>query len=105
MLMRQRHRRISPASAAVDVRLARGTSGRYKQKRWFMGGTRVFHPVPCGHCGGSGWREERSQRPVAGPRSSSAVSGAADDNGERGNVKPDVRRGARRAYWVLVLFL
>ena len=27
---------------------------RYKQKRWFMGGTRVFHPVPCGHCGGSG---------------------------------------------------
>jgi hypothetical protein len=19
---------------------------RYKQKRWFMGGTRVFHPVP-----------------------------------------------------------
>jgi hypothetical protein len=33
-----------------------------------------------------------------------AVSGAADDNGERGNVKPDVRRGARRAYWVLVLF-
>ena len=25
---------------------------RYKQKRWFMGGTRVFHPVPCGHCVG-----------------------------------------------------
>jgi len=33
-----------------------------------------------------------------------AVSGAADDNGERGNVKPDVRRGARQAYWVSGLF-
>jgi hypothetical protein len=34
-----------------------------------------------------------------------AVSGAADDNGERGNVKPDVHHGARQAYWASVLFL
>ena len=27
------------------------------------------------------------------------------DNGERGNVKPDVHHGARQAYWASVLFL
>ena len=66
----------------------------------------TFRPRACAKNGSPVHDREKS-----GPRGlllvpvyPRAVSGAADDNGERGNVKPDVRRGARQAYWVSGLF-